>query len=76
MNRSRFITHELYPTTRTLLADHAVVLTLDQNTREHARRAMALMLNRLEREIVPTEYQDGKVGLMLYTRENMSPGPE
>lgn len=76
LNTSRFITHELYPTTRTLLADHAVVLTLDQNTREHARRAMTLMLNRLEREMMPTEYQDGKVELMLYTRENMSPGPE
>ncbi|KQN53472.1 MULTISPECIES: LacI family DNA-binding transcriptional regulator [unclassified Erwinia] len=65
-----FITHELYPTTRRLLAQNVVALTLDQNTREHAQRALTLMLNRLEQDAQPDEYQDGKVEFLLYTREN------
>nr|WP_280527828.1 LacI family DNA-binding transcriptional regulator [Erwinia rhapontici] len=76
LKKSVFITHELYPTTRQLLAEEAVVLTLDQNTREHAQRALTLMLEKLEWQKRPDEYQDGKVEFMLYTRENMSPGPE
>lgn len=76
LKKSLFITHELYPTTRQLLAEEAVVLTLDQNTREHAQRALTLMLEKLEWQKSPDEYQDGKVEFRLYTRENMSPGPE
>jgi len=76
LKKSVFITHELYPTTRQLLAEEAVILTLDQNTREHAQRALTLMLEKLEWQKRPDEYQDGKVEFMLYTRENMSPGPE
>ncbi len=72
LKKTLFITHELYPTTRQLLVEDAVVLTLDQNTREHALRAMTLMLRKLELQSTPDEYHDGKVELMLYTRENMS----
>lgn len=70
LKTSLFITHELYPTTRRLLAEDAVVLTLDQNTREHARRSLTLMLNRLEHQQIPDDYEDGKVEFMLYTQEN------
>lgn len=65
-----FITHELYPTTRRLLAQNVVALTLDQNTRDHAQRALTLMINQLEQALKPDEYQNGKVEFLLYTREN------
>lgn len=65
-----FITHELYPTTRELLAQDALALALDQNTRELAQRAMTLMLKYLEQQERPDEYSDGKIEFLLYTREN------
>lgn len=70
LNKALFITHELYPTTRALLAQDAVAITLDQNTQAHARRAMTLMLRHLEDQYRPHDYHDGKVEFLLYTREN------
>lgn len=70
LKKAVFITHELYPTTRRLLAEDAVALSLDQNTREMAQRSMTLMLACLERGAEPDEYADGKVEFLLYTREN------
>lgn len=70
LNKAVFITHELYPTTRRLLAEDALALALDQNTREMAQRAMTLMLRFLDSGIAPEEYADGKVEFLLYTREN------
>ncbi|MCW1876434.1 LacI family DNA-binding transcriptional regulator [Erwinia sp. INIA-01] len=70
LNKTVFITHELYPTTRSLLAQDALALALDQNTREMAQRSMTLMLKYLEQQNEPHEYADGKIEFVLYTREN------
>jgi len=69
-NKCIWITHELYATTRTLMAQQSVALTLDQNTRQHAQIALQLMLNYLEHGVKPDEYASGKVDFMIYTAEN------
>lgn len=70
LNQCVWITHELYDTTRTLMAQQSVALTLDQNTRQHAQLALQLMLNYLEQGVKPDEYLSGKVNFMIYTAEN------
>jgi len=70
LNQCVWISHELYPTTRALLAQQSIALTLDQNTRQHAQLSLQLMLNYLERGEQPDEYGSGKVDFMIYTAEN------
>lgn len=70
LNQCVWITHELYATTRMLMAQQSVALTLDQNTRQHAQLAVQLMLNYLEQKVKPDEYASGKVDFMIYTAEN------
>lgn len=65
-----FITHELYTSTRELLAKKALSLTIDQNTRQHAQLATDLMLKHLDSAAEPETYADGKVEFMLFTHEN------
>jgi len=65
-----WIAHELYSTTRTLLAQQSLALTLDQNTRQHAQLALQLMLNYLEQGEKPEIYATGKVEFVIYTSEN------
>ncbi|MDH2069259.1 LacI family DNA-binding transcriptional regulator [Pantoea sp. GD03673] len=72
LNQCVWITHELYATTRTLMAQQSVALTLDQNTRQHAQLAVQLMLNYLEQKVQPDEYASGKVDFMIYTAENLT----
>lgn len=70
LGKSVFITHELYATTRELLAKNAVSLTIDQNTRQHAQLAIDLMLKYLDSGSEPHTYADGNVEFMLFTGEN------
>lgn len=70
LNQCIWITHELYATTRTLMAQQSVALTLDQNTRQHAQLALQLMLNYLEQGEKPDIYINGKVDFIIYTAEN------
>ena len=70
LNQCIWITHELYATTRTLMAQQSVALTLDQNTRQHTQIAPQLMLNYLEQGKKPDEYASGRVNFMIYTAEN------
>ncbi|AUX93158.1 LacI family DNA-binding transcriptional regulator [Mixta gaviniae] len=70
LSRCVYITHELYATTQALLAQGALSLTLDQNTRRHAQLATELMLRYLDGGDAPHTYADGKVEFMLYTEEN------
>lgn len=72
LNQCVWVTHELYATTRTLMAQQSVALTLDQNTRQHAQLAVQLMLNYLEQKVKPDEYASGKVDFMIYTAENLA----
>lgn len=65
-----YITHELYDTTRQLLQQRVLTLTLDQNTLRHAQLALTLLLRHLEEGEQPETYQAGKVDFMLYTQEN------
>lgn len=64
------ITHELYSTTKALFARNALALTLDQNTARHAQLSVDILLNYLEHDETPEEYNSGKVTFMLYTQEN------
>lgn len=70
LNQCVWIAHELYSTTRTLLAQQSLALTLDQNTRQHAQLALQLMLNYLEQGEKPDTYAAGKVEFVIYTSEN------
>lgn len=70
LQRCIYITHELYATTRDLLAKGALSLTLDQNTRRHAQLSVELLLRHLDGGESPQTYADGKVEFMLYTEEN------
>lgn len=70
LNQCVWITHELYTTTRTLMAQQSIALTLDQNTRQHAQLALQLMLNYLEQGEKPATYLSGKVEFIIYTAEN------
>ena len=72
LNQCVWVTHELYATTRTLMAHQSVALTLDQNTRQHAQLAVQLMLNYLEQKVKPDEYASGKVDFVIYTAENLA----
>lgn len=65
-----YITHELYDTTRQLLADRILTLTIDQNALRHAQLALGLILDYLEKSSHPEEYDSGKVDFMLHTPEN------
>ncbi|MRT24975.1 substrate-binding domain-containing protein [Enterobacteriaceae bacterium RIT697] len=71
LNQCIWITHELYCTTRSLLAQQSIALTLDQNTRQHAQHALDLMLRYLEGGEKPDTYKDGKVECVIYTSENI-----
>jgi len=62
----------LYSTTRRLLQDRVLTLTLDQNTLRHAQLALTLMLRHLEEGDIPDTYQPGKVDFMLFTQENFT----
>jgi len=65
-----YITHELYATTRRLLQQRILTLTLDQNTQRHAQLALSLLLQKLEKGGDFSTYEDGRVDFMLYTQEN------
>ena len=65
-----YVTHELYNTTRQLLEQRVLTLTIDQNTLRHAQLAITLALHYLEMGEQPDEYKSGKVDFMLYTPEN------
>lgn len=67
-----YVTHELYSTTRRLLQDRVLNLTLDQNTLRHAQLALTLMLRHLEEGDIPDTYQPGRVDFMLFTQENFT----
>ncbi|MEB5972187.1 LacI family DNA-binding transcriptional regulator [Pantoea dispersa] len=67
-----YVTHELYETTRDLLAKRVLTLTLDQNTLRHAQLALTLLLRHLEEGEQPDTYQPGKVDFMLFTQENFT----
>ena len=67
-----YVTHELYQTTRELLAKRVLTLTLDQNTLRHAQLALTLLLRHLEEGEQPETYQPGKVDFMLFTQENFA----
>ena len=67
-----YVTHELYETTRELLAKRVLTLTLDQNTLRHAQLALTLLLRHLEEGEQPDTYQPGKVDFMLFTQENFT----
>lgn len=69
-NTCILITHELYSTTRALLARKALSLTLDQNTVRHAQLAVNILLSYFEHGEMPKEYETGRVNFMLYTQEN------
>ena len=66
-----YITHELYATTRRLLQQRILTLTLDQNTQRHAQLALNLLLQQLEKGGDFSTYEDGRVDFMLYTQENV-----
>ena len=66
-----YITHELYATTRQLLQQRILTLTLDQNTQRHAQLALNLLLQKLEKGGDFSTYADGRVDFMLYTQENV-----
>ncbi|MGE1560278.1 LacI family DNA-binding transcriptional regulator [Pantoea septica] len=66
-----YITHELYATTRRLLQQRILTLTLDQNTLRHAQLALNLLLQKLEKGDDFSTYEDGRVDFMLYTQENV-----
>lgn len=66
-----WIAHERYATTRLQLAKGGLGLTVDQNTAQHAQRAINLMLRHLEQGTQPDTYADGKVDFILYTSENV-----
>lgn len=70
LNSCVWITHELYATTRKLMAQQCIALTLDQNTRQHAQLALELMLRHLEGGEKPDTYTEGKVEFVIYTSEN------
>ncbi|WP_437615312.1 hypothetical protein [Erwinia sp. V71] len=70
LDKCVFMTHELYGSTRDLLAKQVLSLTIDQNSRQHAQLATSLMLKHLENGVVPETYADGKVEFMLFTDEN------
>ena len=65
------VTHELYQTTRELLAKRVLTLTLDQNTLRHAQLALTL-LRHLEEGEQPETHHPGKVDFMLFTQENFA----
>jgi len=65
-----YITHELYDLTQRLLEKDVLSFTLDQNARQHAQRAMSLMLRALEEACRPDVYTDGKVNFTIMTAEN------
>ena len=66
-----YITHELYATTRRLLQQRTLTLTLDQNTQRHAQLALNLLLQKLEKGGDFSTYEEGRVDFMLYTQENV-----
>ncbi|MCU5774770.1 LacI family DNA-binding transcriptional regulator [Erwiniaceae bacterium BAC15a-03b] len=70
LDKSVFITHELYRSTRELLAKKTLSLTIDQNTRQHAQLATDIMLRHLDSGDTPETYASGKVEFMLFTGEN------
>ncbi|WP_336757079.1 LacI family DNA-binding transcriptional regulator [Pantoea sp. USHLN298] len=70
LNQCVWIAHELYSTTRTLMAQQSIALTLDQNTRQHAQLALQLLLNYLEQGEKPETYAAGQVEFVIYTSEN------
>ncbi|MDC0612175.1 substrate-binding domain-containing protein, partial [Vibrio sp.] len=66
-----FITHELYPTTESLLKDQNLYFTLDQNAQRHAELSLNIMFNHLANNFEPHIYQDGKVSFSIFTEENI-----
>lgn len=71
LGRCRFITHELYSVTKSLLSEDSALFTLDQNSHQHARLSIDLMLQHLDTGYSPDIYAEGKVELKIVTAENL-----